>query len=684
MSVVGLTFGSGANAIRPSAASAASVGHEREHARARVRALVPGEADGERGAEEHEGGEHPAHATTSRDCGVSPLSRSSAAPSSGSSAPRRRGCARSRSRSTSRPPAPRPPARRRSAGRRRAAPCAARRPAANSASCVATTIAAARRGERAQLRGERGLVRAVHPARRLVEADAPPGGSPCEHDREREPLALAAGEVARVAVGERAEPGRGERLRRQLVADALVQRVVARVLEQQRDAARALHLPARGRRAARRRAQQRRLPRAVAAHQRDALARRDRSRRPAARPRRPGLVPRRPRARAPRAARCARARAGGVGRASRRRRQSAGARSARGPSFTPPAAGAAPRARTAARPASAAPARLARPGEERARRRRRRRPRRRAIATTRSAAARQRSSRCSARTTAVPHSSLSRRSSQISSSPATGSSCEVGSSSSTEPRAPGQRRAERDALQLAAGELVRRAVEQVRDPERERRLLHPARDGGGRPGRGSRAGRPSSARTVPITTCVSGSWNSEPATAASSAGPCSRVSSPPTSRRPPNSPPWKCGTSPQAARSSVDLPEPERAGQHDELALPIVSETSRSAGHRGARVVYVTARRARRVASDRERRVIGAIPRRSANGSSAHSASAARAPSTRRVDGRRRSPGRRRTRDRPRPRADRQRDERRRRRGEREVVARPRPPHARRPAGRAP
>ena len=53
------------------------------------------------------------------------------------------------------------------------------------------------------------------------------------------------------------------------------------------------------------------------------------------------------------------------------------------------------------------------------------------IATTRSAAARQRSRRCSPSRTATPHSSLRRRSSQISSSPATGSSCEVGSSSRT-------------------------------------------------------------------------------------------------------------------------------------------------------------------------------------------------------------------------------------------------------------
>ena len=46
-------------------------------------------------------------------------------------------------------------------------------------------------------------------------------------------------------------------------------------------------------------------------------------------------------------------------------------------------------------------------------------------------AARQRSRRCSASRTATPHSSLRRRSSQISSSPATGSSWEVGSSRRT-------------------------------------------------------------------------------------------------------------------------------------------------------------------------------------------------------------------------------------------------------------
>ena len=97
--------------------------------------------------------------------------------------------------------------------------------------------------------------------------------------------------------------------------------------------------------------------------------------------------------------------------------------------------------------------------------------------------------------------------------------------------AAGERGAERDALELAAGQLRRRAVEQMGDPERERRLLDAARD---RRGRSPRFSRPnaSSARTVPITTWVSGSWNSVPTAAASSPGPCSRVSMP-GDRRPP-------------------------------------------------------------------------------------------------------------------------------------------------------
>ena len=192
-----------------------------------------------------------------------------------------------------------------------------------------------------------------------------------------------------------------------------------------------------------------------------------------------------------------------------------------------------------------------------------------------------------------------------------------------EPRAAGERRAERHALELAARELVRRAVEQRRDAERERRLLHPARDRGGRqPAVLEREGE--LAATVPMTTCVSGSWNSVPATAASAPGPCSRVSSPPTSSRPANSPPWKCGTSPQAARSSVDLPEP---------LAPARTTNSPGAIARSRRAARARPRPGT-VGDALERSAAhGAIPRRSANGSSAQTRERAQSASARRPTG---------------------------------------------------
>jgi hypothetical protein len=94
------------------------------------------------------------------------------------------------------------------------------------------------------------------------------------------------------------------------------------------------------------------------------------------------------------------------------------------------------------------------------------------------------------------------------------------------------------------------------------------------------SGKASSWRTVPSTTCVSGSWNSVPATAASAAGACSRVSRPPTTARPPKTPPWKCGTSPEAARSSVDLPLADSPASTTNSPGSTVSDTSRSAGRR--------------------------------------------------------------------------------------------------------
>ena len=63
--------------------------------------------------------------------------------------------------------------------------------------------------------------------------------------------------------------------------------------------------------------------------------------------------------------------------------------------------------------------------------------------------------------------------------------------------------------------------------------------------------------TIVITTWSSGSWKTVATVPASSAGRAVRVSSPATTTRPAKRPPWKCGTSPASARSSVDLPEPE-------------------------------------------------------------------------------------------------------------------------------
>ena len=68
-----------------------------------------------------------------------------------------------------------------------------------------------------------------------------------------------------------------------------------------------------------------------------------------------------------------------------------------------------------------------------------------------------------------------------------------------------QRRGERDALQLAAGERVDGAAEQVRDRQRQRDLLDGAGAGGGGSPRIS-SGSSISAATVVETTWVSGSW----------------------------------------------------------------------------------------------------------------------------------------------------------------------------------
>ena len=127
------------------------------------------------------------------------------------------------------------------------------------------------------------------------------------------------------------------------------------------------------------------------------------------------------------------------------------------------------------------------------------------IAMTRSAAARQRSRRCSASRTETPHSSLRRRRSQISSSPATGSSWEVGSS----------RRTSFGRVTRAAASATRcssppERVSTVRSSRcgmaraRATSSTARARAGAGSPRISS--GSPISAATVVETTWDSGSW----------------------------------------------------------------------------------------------------------------------------------------------------------------------------------
>ena len=70
-----------------------------------------------------------------------------------------------------------------------------------------------------------------------------------------------------------------------------------------------------------------------------------------------------------------------------------------------------------------------------------------------------------------------------------------------------------------------------------------------------------------ITIWSSGSWNTEATCPASWAGVASRVSRPHTTTRPENVPPWKCGTRPASARTSVDLPEPDGPSSDDVLAV---------------------------------------------------------------------------------------------------------------------
>ena len=160
---------------------------------------------------------------------------------------------------------------------------------------------------------------------------------------------------------------------------------------------------------------------------------------------------------------------------------------------------------------------------------------------------------------------------------ASGSSCEVGSSRSS-----------------SRGSSASAEARQTRcsSPPESSIVLRPQRwsastDSSARSTRGqiSRGATPrfsspkaTSFATMVITTWSSGSWKTVATVPASSAGRARRVSSPATTTRPAKRPPWKCGTSPASARSSVDLPDPD--GPRSATTSPGSSarDTSRSAG----------------------------------------------------------------------------------------------------------
>ena len=147
-------------------------------------------------------------------------------------------------------------------------------------------------------------------------------------------------------------------------------------------------------------------------------------------------------------------------------------------------------------------------------------------------------------------------------------------------RAQRERRGQADPLQLTAGQLGRRAVGELLGADERERLLDPRPD----LGRAATAvfSRPkaTSFATRIITIWSSGSWNTDATCPASWAGVASRVSRPQTTTRPEKVPPWKCGTRPASARTSVDLPEPDGPSSDDVLAF---GELERDAVERDVR-----------------------------------------------------------------------------------------------------
>ena len=532
----------------------------------------------------------------------------------------------------------------------------------------------ARRGQRAQAIRERLLVAAVHAARRLVEQD---GGRrlALQHDRQREPLALAAGEVARVAVGERAEAGRLERRGRKLLPHALGDQVVAGVLEQERDppgaddaAARRLGEPGRE-------PQQRRLARPVAAHQRHALARRQRHVHPAQH-RGPArdLVPdplERERGR--------RARRGG-GRSGR----SAAPGAARALHARQPA-----RAQRGARVLDRDRRRREAGGAEEARARGLERVRglleeAARVGVDRDGAVLERDHAVGGGEAALEPvlgehdrgAPLLVDAPQHAEQLVARDRVELGGRlvEQQQPRPRGERRAERHALELAARQLVRRAVEQPGDAERERRLLDPARDGGRAPAavlereRELRAHRAHHHLRLGVLEQRAGDGRQLGRAVVA------RVEA--AGQQPPRE--LAAVEVRHEARGGTQqrrLARPRPAGEHDELAR---LDAQRDVGERRPRGAWIRVGHA--VEDELAHRP---IPRRSANGSSAQASRPTASASTPRLE----------RRERPRVGLERlpaehggrnaERGERAGRGGEREVVARPWPRLARRAPGAA-
>ena len=549
IAVIGLTSGSAAKASRPSAASAASAATRAACARTGACARRR-PARGEHERDDQERRELPAHVRTSasRPPGAArrvvsrPSPASSAAPCSGSSAP------------------PAPP-------RMRAVSVAKYQPPASS-SAVGAVGDHAPVGEQhralGEVGGELGVVRghdhglALLGSTRAARARARPwrrgpcrawarrararaGGSPPGDDREREALALAAREVARVALAPApASPTCRERLLR------APPRRRARGSGSRRGSAAAARP---GRRARTRPAcrleqaggvaQQRRLARAVASHQRDALA----GAQAAARRRAGSPGPSRSSCHTPRS------RSAGLGSRAQRRAppRDAGARRRCRPTLAARSArgGPAPSGRAAGRRAQGR-ARLLDAGRRRAQ--------------ARAARTGARAGVCSAGSCSAAHSRKPRGSPSHTIAPPSHRDHAVGGRQAAleavldeqhggvallvEPAQLPDQLVAGDGVELRGGLVEQHeraacrraprasatrcssppesscggAVEQVGDAERERGLLDRARDRARRRGRGSRARARARRARVLITTCVSGSWKSTPACAADVAG----------------------------------------------------------------------------------------------------------------------------------------------------------------------